>query len=136
VHDPDNPSGFGILGKLAFQQGRLRDALDYWSRAAEIEPFQAQIQFDLGRALTALDALPEAIEHLQRAHEIDPTRLDILDAFLDGLIRSDQFDHATQAADRAYDQTPPDDVALKTALRERRDHLRARSKHRAQPEAR
>jgi tetratricopeptide (TPR) repeat protein len=133
VHDPDNPSGFGILGKLAFQQGRWRDALDYWSRAAEIEPFHAQIQFDIGQALAGLEDLSQAIEHLQRAHEIDPTRTDILAALLGALERAGRLDEAVEAASRAYEQAPLDDVALRIALRERLDALRTRSAQGVQP---
>ncbi len=66
---------FRLLGRVAFQQGRYRDALDETMRALEALPPRAdpnvlgQLSTDLGNAFTLLgdDVRPVAIEWYQRA---------------------------------------------------------------------
>ncbi len=75
-HDPDDAYGSGMLGWLAFLDGRSREALTHYQAAVEIEPYYDKLRHQMGLAYGQLNRLPEAIEQLQLALQINPNRAD------------------------------------------------------------
>src|SRR5262249_60480077 len=58
--DPDDPYGYSMLGWLAYLKDRAADAAEAYRRADEIQPFDAQINYQRGLALAKLGDWPEA----------------------------------------------------------------------------
>jgi tetratricopeptide (TPR) repeat protein len=71
-YDPDDPYGYNMLGWLAYLRGRAEEAVEFYRRADEAEPFTAEINFRWALALAGLGRSAEAVEHLRRVLAIDP----------------------------------------------------------------
>ena len=69
---PDNDYGLFVLGRLRLAQGKFDQALDALSRAAQINPEDAEIQNNLGVALSEKGLRGPAEAALRRAVQIDP----------------------------------------------------------------
>lgn len=63
-------------GTLAFEDGQLEAARDYFARAAELEPQNSVARFNLGSTLDDLGLLQEARQHLRLAVRLDPQNSD------------------------------------------------------------
>ena len=75
-YDPDDSYGFAMLGWLAYLDNRYDEALEFYRRADEIEPYNAKIHQHWGLVLTKLKRLPEAIERFRGVLVIDPDHLE------------------------------------------------------------
>jgi Flp pilus assembly protein TadD len=71
-YDPSDPSGYTLLGWLAYLDGRAEEAALAYGQAAEIEPYNAQISYHLGLALAQFGRLREAVASFRRVLAIDP----------------------------------------------------------------
>jgi len=71
-YDPDDAYGYVTLGGLAFQQGKAEEAVAAFSRANEIEPFNAVINYHWGLSLAKLGRWAEAGERFRQVLTIDP----------------------------------------------------------------
>ena len=69
---PDDPYSLFVLGRLRFRQKRYDEAVDALSRAAKLDPQDAQIQNFLGLALSEKGLRGPAEAALRRAIQIDP----------------------------------------------------------------
>ena len=70
-----NPSHVDALlnrGTLAFEDGQLEAARDYFARGVELEPQSSVARFNLGSTLDDLGLLQEARQHLRLAVRLDP----------------------------------------------------------------
>src|SRR5271154_6815562 len=63
-------------GTLAFEDGELEKARDYFARAVEVEPQNSVARFNLGSTLDDLGLLQEARQHLRLAVRLDPQNAD------------------------------------------------------------
>jgi tetratricopeptide (TPR) repeat protein len=73
---PDHASALHLLGVLRVQQRRLNEAAEFLIRSVEIQPREAQSQFNLGKVLSALGRQSEASEALRAALTLDPALVD------------------------------------------------------------
>lgn len=71
-HDPNDGSGLIVLGELADLGGRHDQAVEYYRRAEQIEPFDAPINYRWGLALLKLGRWAEAADRFRRVLVIDP----------------------------------------------------------------
>lgn len=72
VLNPGNYLSMNSLGNLLAEQGYLREAVFYYSRALEIKPDYAKVHTNLGAALRQLGESEEAVRHYSEALRIDP----------------------------------------------------------------
>src|SRR5277367_2373369 len=63
-------------GTLAFEDGQLEAARDYFARGVELEPQNSVARFNLGSTLDDLGLLQEARQHLRLAARLDPQNAD------------------------------------------------------------
>ncbi len=63
-------------GTLAFEDGQLEAARDYFARGVELEPQNSVARFNLGSTLDDLGLLQEARQHLRLAVRLDPQNSD------------------------------------------------------------
>ncbi len=71
--DPDDPYAPGMLGWLAYLDGRAEEALEHYRQADDVEPYSAKINYQMGLALVQLGRGPEAVQRFEKAVEIDPS---------------------------------------------------------------
>ena len=69
---PDDPYSLLVLGRLKFRQKKFDDAVDALSRAAKLDPQDAQIQNFLGLALSEKGLRGPAETALRKAIQLDP----------------------------------------------------------------
>ena len=70
--EPDNDYSLFVLGRLKLAQGKYDEALNALSRAAQINPEDAEIQNNLGVALSEKGLRVPAEAALRKAVQIDP----------------------------------------------------------------
>jgi tetratricopeptide (TPR) repeat protein len=70
--EPDNEYSLFVLGRLRFKQQKFDDALDALSRAAQLNPDNAEIQNYLGITLSEKGLRGPAEAALRKALQIDP----------------------------------------------------------------
>jgi tetratricopeptide (TPR) repeat protein len=63
-------------GTLAFEDGQLEAARDYFARGVELEPQNSVARFNLGSTLDDLGLLQDARQHLRLAVRLDPQNSD------------------------------------------------------------
>ena len=69
---PDDPYSLYVLGRLKFRQKKYDEAIDAFSRAAKLDPQDAQVQNFLGLALSEKGLRGPAETALRKAIQIDP----------------------------------------------------------------
>lgn len=69
---PNDPDSLFVLGRLKFRQQKYDDAIDALSRAAKLDPQDAQIQNFLGLALSEKGLRGPAETALRKAIQLDP----------------------------------------------------------------
>ena len=69
---PDDPYSLFVLGRLKFRQKKYDEAIDALSRAAKLDPQDAQIQNFLGLALSEKGLRGPAETALRKAIQLDP----------------------------------------------------------------
>jgi tetratricopeptide (TPR) repeat protein len=70
--DEDEPYAFAMLGWLAYLDGRFDEALQYYRRAEEVEPYSGKIHHQMGLAYHKLKRWSEAADRFKAAIKIDP----------------------------------------------------------------
>lgn len=76
AESPDDPYFHELKGQILFEQGRIKDAIEPYRRAAELAPREPLLRAELGRVLIESGdpaALPAAIENLRIATAAEPT---------------------------------------------------------------
>ena len=69
---PEDASSWRLLGRYQLDQGRAEEALAALKKSVDLDPLSAAAQFDLGRALLALDQSDEAAGCLERVLTLAP----------------------------------------------------------------
>lgn len=70
--DPNDSSGFSMLGWLAFLDGNIGEAVESYRRADQIDPFHAKITYHWALALMKSENWGEAAEKFRDVLTIDP----------------------------------------------------------------
>ena len=68
---PNYSPALGALGNVLVERGRPKEAVDVFSRAADLNPLSDSIHFGFGRALFRTNKLAEALEETRRAIVLD-----------------------------------------------------------------
>jgi tetratricopeptide (TPR) repeat protein len=76
VLQPSHVDALLNRGTLAFEDGQLEAARDYFVRSVELEPQNSVARFNLGSTLDDLGLLQEARQHLRLAVRLDPQNSD------------------------------------------------------------
>nr|WP_208974592.1 tetratricopeptide repeat protein [Polynucleobacter asymbioticus] len=74
--EPKNLPALHILGLINASQANYRDAANFLSRAARINPQDASIQYNLAKALLDCGSEKESIPHHKKAVELSPSNPD------------------------------------------------------------
>jgi tetratricopeptide (TPR) repeat protein len=72
VENPDDAHSEYELGEIAFLRSRWQEALQHYSRAAQLQPTLVDAQVALGKVLAQLGQPEEATKHLLEAVRLDP----------------------------------------------------------------
>lgn len=99
--DPDDPYAPGMLGWLAFLDGRPEVALEYYRHADEVEPYSAKINYQIGLALAKLERWPDAVERLRKSVKIDPQGVQAMVTLSQTLRRVEQLEESITYAKNA-----------------------------------
>src|SRR5262245_10112760 len=70
--EPDHVDALHLLGVIAFQTGQHELAVEYTSRAIELNGTQATFHSNLGNAVQAQGKLEQAVDSYRRALELKP----------------------------------------------------------------
>lgn len=100
-YDPDEFYAPGMLGWLAYLEGRLNDALKHYRRAEEIEPYNAQVRYQHGLTLSSIPRWPEAEIQFRQALKIDPNHAGACQGLSHALRYQGHADEALRYALRA-----------------------------------
>ena len=72
---PENADALWLLGRALALQGQLKVSIDFYSRAAQLEPDRAVFHESLGTMLIQKGNVLEGKEALRKAHELDSEAL-------------------------------------------------------------
>jgi tetratricopeptide (TPR) repeat protein len=70
--NPDDAHSEYQLGEIEFQRSHWKDAMQHYSRAAQLQPNLVDAQVALGSVLSQLGQPEEAVKHLLLAVQLDP----------------------------------------------------------------
>ena len=60
------------MGKKAFQEGKIEEALTHYTEALELDPQSPELHTDFGLVLVQQGRLEEAAEHFSEALKLNP----------------------------------------------------------------
>jgi tetratricopeptide (TPR) repeat protein len=99
--DPDNASGLAMLGWLAYLDQRPAEAIAFYRKAHDIEPYDAKLNYHWGLALLPLQQWAEAESRLRQAITIDPRHAGAYQGLSHSLREQGRAVEAIRAARRA-----------------------------------
>src|SRR5262249_55329727 len=73
---PNHPDALNLMGVIQSERNRGEMAIDLISRAARLQPKNAMILNNLGRACVRARRFEEAIEALEKAIALDPAQIE------------------------------------------------------------
>jgi protein O-mannosyl-transferase len=109
--DPDNYAAYDALGSAFAESGKLQEALNWYSKAAEMAPGYAQGRFNLGALLLQLGRNEEAVPHLRAAAALNPGSCEVQQSLGTALMNTGQKDEAIVCLQRAVTSAPSDSDA-------------------------
>jgi tetratricopeptide (TPR) repeat protein len=115
-YDADEPYGYSVLGWMNYLQGKPGDALEFYRRADEIEPFDSQINYKWGLALLKVGQAEEAGERFRQALQADPRHAGACQSLSHALRRQGQWNEAVRFARRAVRLTNGDNADVLLSL--------------------
>jgi tetratricopeptide (TPR) repeat protein len=71
--NPRNVNALIQMGNLNYDNGRYRQAIDYYGRALDLDPNNANVHTDRGTSYWNLGQADEAITEFQKSLEVNPT---------------------------------------------------------------
>lgn len=80
VQIEENAQALSLLGTIAYERGRLRDAIDALQRAVKIDPDDEDGLFQLGLCYLDRGWTQKAAERFQAALELNPNRIELQEA--------------------------------------------------------
>ena len=126
--DADNLHALNLLGMLCVNQMRPQEAVDFISRALEIEPNNSQSQTNIGLAWKDLGDAAQAARHFRRSLELQPDHPDTWNNLGNVLRILEKPGEAAKAYERALKLHPVFAECwsnLAAALNESDQHARA-----------
>ena len=94
ARNPDCWLANNNLGGYLYNKGRIKEALEHYQKAIQLDPNYAEAQNNLGAALAAEGRLDEAIENYHKAIQIRPNFAYALNNLGMALAARGQFDEA------------------------------------------
>lgn len=89
------------FGLALAKRGYLKDAMEHYSRALDIQPDRAIIHVSMGDALSSLGRIEEARKHYERGIELNPNNPKVFNNFGFLYVRLKEFEKAIQYFKRA-----------------------------------
>ncbi|QWV93629.1 tetratricopeptide repeat protein [Geomonas oryzisoli] len=94
LDEPDNVDLLTLSGALARLRGATEEALESFSRAAQLDPAQAELNNNLGVVLEDLGRYEEAAGRYRRALELKPDYPEALGNLGNALLKLERYDEA------------------------------------------
>ena len=94
------------LGGYLYKEGRVKEAIEHYQKAIQIDPNYAEAPNNLGAALAAEGRFDEAIENYRKAIQISPNYADALNNLGMALAARGQFDDAIENYRKAIQISP------------------------------
>jgi Flp pilus assembly protein TadD len=94
------------LGSFYSRQGRMTEAMDYYARALQINPDDADVLYDLGNAFAQRGDWDNAISSYRHALQVAPNQADILNNLGFALAAKKQFADAIACFEAALKLNP------------------------------
>jgi tetratricopeptide (TPR) repeat protein len=116
--DPDDGTGWMLLGMFASHRGEDADTIDAFRQAETLRPDDALASYYLGQSLLLLGQPEEAVAALERALQRNPPRTDLLEIFQQ-LGRVHQRAQRTEEALRVWERLEalfPDDPRVQEQI--------------------
>ena len=104
--NPNQPIAFYLLGLIAHQVGKNKNAFDLISKALAIKPDFAEAHNNLGNVLTELGQLDEAVVSFNEAVSIKPDYAEAHSNLGNALQKLKQFDEAVTSYNKALNIIP------------------------------
>ncbi len=70
--DPNNPLRHDAVAALAFEEGRVDDAIEHYRQSLQLNPASPSTHYNLGIAYSARGRRDEALAHFEQALRLDP----------------------------------------------------------------
>lgn len=80
VQIEENPQALSLLGTIAYERGRLSDAIDALQRAVQLDPDDEEGLFQLGLCYLDRGWTQKAAERFRAALELSPNRIELQEA--------------------------------------------------------
>ena len=80
VQIEENPQALSLLGTIAYERGRLTDAIDALQRAVKLDPDDEDGLFQLGLCYLDRGWTQKAVERFRAALELNPNRIELGEA--------------------------------------------------------
>ena len=107
--DPNNYEALVKLGNLYYDAAKFDKAIEFYSRAVEIDNSDPNVLTDLGTSYRNTGSLEKAIEQYDQAHEKDPTHIHaIYNAMVVSLYDLKDKERARFYYDKVKAIAPPD----------------------------
>ncbi len=116
--DPDDPYGPGMLGWLAYLDGKPEQALEHYRHAEELEPYNAQVKYQIGLSLLKLSRWPDAEDCFRQALKINPNHAGACQALSHALRQQGETAEALHFAQEAARLTQFGNVDVLVTLAE------------------
>jgi len=103
---PEHPIATQLMGVLAYQVGKVELAVEYISKAIEIQPDYAEAHYNLGKALKDLGRMEESVASYKKAIDIKPNDVDSHYNLANTLKDMERFDDAMASYRKAISIKP------------------------------
>lgn len=104
--EPNHIDAHFYLGKVLYNLGRLKEAVDTYNHAIKLDPENAGFYSNLGTALFWIDKFEEATAAYRKALELDPKNTGFYSNLGAALSRLDRFEEATAAYRKILELDP------------------------------
>jgi Flp pilus assembly protein TadD len=104
--DPMDPETFQVLGRISLDEGALKDAIQQFERAVELEPEHGYALNNLGFAYLRANENEKAVLVLEHAAQLLPNVAFVMNNYGVALERLGRTDEAQNAYTQAMDLSP------------------------------
>lgn len=101
-------AALGSLGRILLRRGDARGAVEYLSRARQLEPASYGIRLDLGRAYRSLGEMDKAVTEYRQALNLDPTQTQAYSLLIEIHRAQKDYARAIPLARRLVEMFPED----------------------------
>jgi tetratricopeptide (TPR) repeat protein len=108
---PDNEESLVVMGNLCYRHGDVIKALEYWNKALQINPEQANVYKSMGLHYMKKGQFDDAVEQFQKALEIEPQLADVYVNIGHSLMMSGRPKKAIEALQKEIQISPDADFA-------------------------